>query len=469
MNITQENIDDLNAKVTIKVEPSDYEPSVKSVLDEHRKKMTLQGFRPGKVPFGVAKKMYGKAVLAEELNKILSEKLNTHIKDNEINIIGQPLAADIDDLKLDFNQTFEFNYELGIAPKFEVELSNADKFTKYSIKVDDDLVDKYVIDFQRRYGKSEEVDTVGEKDMIYGTLYELTKDGSRKEDGLHNHTTIAIDYVENKDAKKKLIGKKVNDVVKVEPAKLSKGEVDLSQMLGVPVSELSDVAKEFELVIESIHNIDPHPLNQELFDQVVGPGVAKTEKEFRDKIVLDLEKYLKGDSEKKLRRDIHDKLLERLKLKLPDDFLRRWLLEQGSQNPEKPISQEDIDREYDDYSRMLKVQLIESKIAEKNDIKVEYQDVVDRVKANIKAQFASFGQGEVEDSMLDQFAQNFLQKEDEVRKTYEQLFDERMNDFYIKTVKLQEKEVTFDEFVKLASSKSGKGKFMDQVSNLLKF
>jgi len=469
MNITQENIDELNAKVIIEIEPSDYENSVKSILDGHRKKMTLQGFRPGKVPFGVAKKMYGKSVLAEELNRILSEKLNSHIKDNELNIIGQPLPEDIEELELDFNKTFEFKYQLGIAPSFEVDLSMKDKFNSYKIVVDDELVDKYVKDFQKRYGKSTEVEKVGPEDLIYGTIHELGKDGKRKEGGHHNHTTIAIDYLDNKDAKKKLIGLEKGVTTKIEPAKLAKGDVDLSQMLGVPVSELESVAKEYELTIDSISNIELHELNTELFDKVVGQGSAKTVEEFRTKISQDLENYLKGDSEKKLRRDIHDKLLERQKLTLPDEFIKRWLLEQGAQNPEKPITQEDIDREYSDYSRMLKIQLIESQIAKQNDIKIEFTDIQDRVKSNIKAQFASFGQGEVEDSMLDQFAQNFLQKEEEVRKVYDQLMDERISEYYKNTVKLQEKEVTFDEFVKLASTKAGKGKFMDQVSNLLKF
>ncbi len=468
MDIKQENIDELNAKVTITIEPKDYEPAVRTVLDNHRKKMTLQGFRPGKVPFGVAKKMYGKAVLAEELNRILSDNLNKHIQENEINIIGQPLPEDIEELQLDFDKTFEFNYELGIAPSFEVDLSIKDKFNKYKIKVDNELIDKYVKDFQRRYGTSTEAEVVSDTDMVYGSLYELEK-GARKEGGLHNHTTIALDYVDNKDAKKKLIGKATGDTVKIEPAKFAKGDVDLSQMLGIPVSQLDEIGKEFDLVIESIHNIDMAPLDSELFDRVLGPGVATTEQEFRDKIALDLEKYLVGDSEKKLRRDIHDKLLEKLKLQLPDEFIKRWLLEQGARSEEHPITAEDVEREYDDYSRSLKVQLIEGQIAKQNEIKVEFQDIQNRVKENIKAQFASFGQGEVGDDMLDQFAQNFLQKEEEVRKVYDQLMDERLNEFYQSNVKLQEKEVTFDEFVKLASSKAGKGKFMDQVSNLLKF
>ncbi|MEQ9188175.1 MAG: trigger factor [Cryomorphaceae bacterium] len=469
MNIKQENIDELNAKVTITIEPVDYEPAVKTVLDNHRKKMTLQGFRPGKVPFGVAKKMYGKAVLAEELNRILSEKLNAHIRENEINIIGQPLPEDIEELVLDFSKTFEFNYELGIAPEFQVDLSVKDKFNKYKIKVDDGLIEKYLKDFQRRHGNSTESEVVGDTDLIYGSLYELSKDGKRKEGGHHNHTTVAMDYLENKDAKKKLIGKKKGDTVKVEPAKLAKGDVDLSQMLGLPVSELGQVGKEFELVIESIDNIELAPLNKELFEKVLGPGGAATEQEFRDKIALDLEKYLEGDSEKKLRRDIHDKLLERLKLELPDEFIKRWLLEQGSTNEEKPISQADIDREYHEYSRMLKIQLIEGQIAKQHELKVELPDIQARVKENIKAQFASFGQSEVAEEMLDQFAQNFLQKEEEVRKVYDQLMEEKLSAFYNEIVKLQEKEVTFDEFVKLASNKAGKGKFMDQVSNLLKF
>lgn len=304
--------------------------------------------------------------------------------------------------------------------------------------------------------------------MIYGTFYECDKNGEKKEGGVHNHSTVVIEYVENKDAQKKLIGLKVDDTLLVEPAKLAKGEADQSAMLGVAVSELDNFPKKWLLKIDSIHRIDPHPLNQELFDQVVGPGAVSTEEEFRSKISEDLAKHLTSDSDKKLRRDISDKLMERLKLELPDAFLKRWLVQSGA-NSEKPITEEDVMREYDEYSRHIKLQLIESQIAKDNDIKVEFPEIQDRVKANIKAQFASFGQQEMDEKMLDQFAQNFLQKEEEVRKVYDQLLDEKLMKFYKDTVKLVEKEVSFDEFVKLASTKSGKGNFMDQVSNLLKF
>ena len=416
MDIKQENIDDLNAQVTIKIEPADYEKSVKSVLDNHRKQMTLQGFRPGKVPFGVAKKMYGKAVLAEELNKLLSENLNSHIKENELNILGQPIPKDQEELQLDFEKTFEFSYELGLAPNFEVSINDKDKFTKYKIIVDDELLNKYVVDFQRRHGQSEEVQFVGDTDMIYGTLFECDKSGTRKEGGVHNHTTIAVEYVDDKASKDKLVGLKVQETLVVEPAKLCKGDADLSAMIGVPVNQLSDLSKHFELRVDSIHKIDPHEINQELFDKVFNPGAVSTEEEFRLKITDDLTKYLEGDSDKKLRRDIQDKLIDKLKLELPDEFLKRWLLESGSQNPEKPITQADIDKEYDDYSRMLRTQLIESEIAKSNEIKVEFTDIEARVKESIKAQFQSFGQPEVDDEMLNQFAQNFLQKEEEVQK-----------------------------------------------------
>ena len=205
-----------------------------------------------------------------------------------------------------------------------------------------------------------------------------------------------------------------------------------------------------------------------MFDQVLGPGAASTEEEFRSKISTDLEKQLANDSDKKLRRDISEKLMERLALQLPDEFLKKWLLMNG-QNAEKPVSQEDIDREYGDYSRYMQLQIIESKLAKNNEIKVDFPEIQDRVKSNIKAQFASFGQQEMDDKMLDQFAQNFLQKEEEVRKLYDQILDEKLMAFYQENVKLQEKEVSFDEFVKLASTKQGKGNFLDQVSNLLKF
>ena len=160
---------------------------------------------------------------------------------------------------------------------------------------------------------------------------------------------------------------------------------------------------------------------------------------------------------------------EKLKLNLPDEFLKRWLLDSGAQNPEKPITAEDIEREYDEYSRYLKVQLIENKLATDNEVKVEPQEIQDHIKSQVRAQFASFGQGEVADDMIDQFAQNYLQNQEEVRKVYDLLLEQKMMEFYKNTVKVQEKEVSFDEFAKLASNKPGKGKFMDQISNLLKF
>lgn len=468
MNIIQEDIDSLNARVSIEIGPEDYEKPVNEVIDSYRKKMTLQGFRKGKVPFGVAKKMYGKSVLAEELNKILSEQLNAHIKNNELDILGQPLPEEMEELSLDFNQKYKFSYDLGLAPKFTVDLTAKDKVTKYNILVDDDLVEKYVRDFQRRFGQSEEVEVSTIKDMIYGTFYEVDKAGKRVDGGVHNHSTVVIEYVENKDARNKLIGVKVGDVLLTEPSKLSKGDADLSAMLALPVSEISKYPKQWELKVDSIHRIDAHPLDKELFDKVLGPDKASTEVEFRAKISDDLKKHLVTDSEKKLRRDISDILLDKLKLELPDQFLKRWLLQNG-QNAEKPISQKDIEREYDDYSRFLKLQIIESKLAKDNNLKVDYPEILERVKANIKAQFASFGQQEVAEDMLNQFAQNFLQKEEEVRKVYDQILDEKLLSFYKETVKIQEKEVSFDEFVKLASAKPGKGNFIDQVSNLLKF
>lgn len=468
MNITQENPDDLNAIVTIEIQPEDYSEEVQKVLDRYRKQMNLQGFRPGKVPFSVAKKMYGKAVLAEELNKLLSEQLQKHITDNELRLLGQPLPKDQEQMDLELEQSFKFEYELGLSPSFEVGLSQKDKFNRYKIKVDENLLEKYLRDFQQRNGDSHEVEVSSEKDMIYGIFRELDKDGKVKEGGVHNHSTVVIEYVENKDAKKSLIGHKPGDKLVVDPSKLSKGDADLAAMLGVPASQLDEIGKKFELEIDSIHHVHPHELNQELFDKVLGPGAVSNLEEFKERVREDLQKHLSADSDKKLRRDIQEFLLEKLKLELPDEFLKRWLLESGSNNEEKKITQEDINREYDDYSRYLKGQLIESKIAEENDIKVTQEELQNEARESIRKQFQAYGQQEIPDELLNNFVQNFLQNEEQVRNLYDQLLDEKLMKFYKETVKLQEKEVSFDEFVKLASSKPGKGKFMDQISNLLK-
>lgn len=467
MNITQENPDTLNAIITIAIEPADYNDAVKKVLDNHRKQAKMQGFRPGKVPFSVVKKMYGKSVLADELNKILSEQLQNHIKENELRLLGQPLPRDMEQMELELEKSFTFQYDLGLAPQFDVNLTDKDKFPYLAIKVDDELLQKYFRDFQRRYGDSHEVEVVSEKDMIYGTFRELDKAGERKEGGVSNHSTVVVEYVENKDARQKLIGLKKGELVTVEPSKLSKGDADLSAMLGVPAGDLDELSKKFELEIESIHHVHPHELNTELFDKVLGSGAAKDEEEFKTKVAEDLTKHLKADSDKKLKRDITDFLLEKLKLELPDEFLKRWLVEANS-NEEKQVTAEEIERDYDEYSRYLKGQLIESKIAEENDIKVEFPEIEAAAKVNIRKQFESYGQQELPDDMLNNFAQNFLQNEEQVRKLYDQLLEDKLMTFYRNTVKLQEKEVTFDEFVKLASSKPGKGKLIDQISNLLK-
>lgn len=467
MNLVQENIDELNARVLIKINPEDYQQDVSKVLEDYRKKMTLQGFRPGKVPYSVAKKMFGKSVLAEQLNKMLSSNLDKHIKENNLQLLGQPLPAEDEKIDIELDHDFEFKFDMGMAPQFSVDLSK-EKFNRYKIAIDDELIKKYVVDFQRRFGKSEDVEAVSEKDMIYGSLHELDKENKHKENGIHNHTTIVVEYVENKDAKSKLIGRKVGDVITVEPSKLCKGQSDLSAMLGIPVSELDGAGKFFDLKIESIHNIDPHPLNQELFDRVLGPNVASNEEEFRAKIAADLEKYLNRDSDMKLMRDIQEKLLERLKLPLPDNFLKRWLVVSNAEGENK-ITSEDIEKNYDDYSRHIRLQLIEGKILKENKIQVEFVEIEERVKSGIREKFAAYGSSEIPDDLINQFAGRTLQNQDEVRKIYEQMVDEKLIAFFKETLKLAEKEVSFDEFVKLASAKPGKGGLMNQISNLLKF
>lgn len=451
----------------IAITAADYNEAVGKKLEEYRRKMNLQGFRPGKVPMGVAKKMFGKSVLAEELNKLLSEKLDEHIKQQQPRkLMGYPLPSSREQLNVELDQNFEFSYDLAFAPDFTIDLGQKDKFTWYKILADSKLVEKHVLDYQRRHGQSEEVEIATEADMIYGSLYELDKSGNRKTGGVHNHTTVAIGYVENKEARQKLMGAAKGTKFTVEPAKLCSNDADLSQMLNVPVYELADLNKHFELTVESIHRITLAELNSELFDKVLGPGAATTEAEFRERIAADLAKYFDTEADRKFYRDVTDRLLEKLKLELPDAFLQRWLVVQSSEG-EKPITAEEVAKDYDDYARYMRVSLIESKISAEQHLHISLEEVKEFYMTNLKQRFGGL-ENLSADNFFERMVEHQMKNEHEVNETARMLLERKLITYYKNVVKLTEKEVSFDEFVKLANEKSSKTGLISQITNFLK-
>jgi len=453
MDIKQENIDDLNAIVKIKISPEDYQNQYEASLKKYKSQMNLPGFRPGKIPTGVVKKKYGKSILAEEINRILSDSLHNHIQKNELQVLGNPMPKDeekIQEADWDNPGDFEFSYEVGLAPSFDLKVSEKDKYKYYTVKVDNQLIDKQIDDLRRRYGKLENVEESAEKDMLFGAFAQLDDKGEVLEGGIVNSSTVSIEFVEDKKTRKKLVGLKAGDQLKLDPKNVSKGEEDMATMLGVPKEELVGLKSDFQFTLNEVKRIELAELNQELFDQLFGKDNVKSEEEFKTKIASDLSTMFKSDSDRLFKRDLTDKLLGKLKLSLPDEFLKRWILASN----EGGLTQEQIDNEYEGYSKGLKWQLVENKIIKDHDIKVEKEEVLGQAKQMISQQYAQYGIPNPNEDELTSAADSILKNQEEAKRIYDMLYDTKIIEFFKNKTKLDTKELSYDDFVKHASKES---------------
>ncbi len=451
MEVVEEKIDDLNAVLTIKVNPEDYKEKYENGLKMARKSVNIPGFRPGHVPMGMIKKKYGASILAEEMNKLINESLHKHITDNNLDVLGNPLPKE-DDKGGDWDNPgdFEFNYEIGLAPSFDLKLSSKNKFNYYLIKPDGEMIDKEVENMRRRYGALEPVDTCEGEEMLLGQFVELDENGKPKEGGIMHTSSISVEFLDSDDAKKMFKGKKVGDSIELNPEDVSKGDADKAAMLGIKQDELAGISDKFSYTITEIKRMKLAEMNQEFFDKIFGEGVVSSEKELREKISADLSNMFRNDSDKMLRRDVSEKLVEDLKLPLPDTFLKRWI----KASNEKPVTDEQIEEEYEAYSNGLRWQLIENRLIKDNDLKVEHEEVMHYTKGLIANNFAQYGMPVPEDAELTKNAESVLQNQDEARRVYQNLYDAKVLEYLKNTVKLNEKEVSYDEFVKLASKEA---------------
>lgn len=451
MNITKEKVDDLNAIIKVQLNQADYQDKVDAILIGHRKKANVPGFRKGHVPMGMIKKQIGTSVLVDEINKILSESLHKFITDQNLNLLGNPLPKLDEQKKVDWDtqKDFEFNYDIGIAPEFDVDLGSKLKVDYYKIKVADKDIDKYIADVAKRYGKMINPDVAEADDMLYGKFEELDGLGNVKENGISHSSVIIIKAVTDKKLQQRLVGAKVKDILEVNPKTISENPSDQAAALGVDVAVLSTIISKFNFTVEKVNRVIPAELNQELFDKVYGPNIVKDIAGFRIKVAEELGKGLSTDADRKLKADIQDKLIEKLKLKLPNEFLKRWIVASN----EKPISAEQIEEEYDQYAKGLKWQLIENKIIKKNDIKVTSEEVVAYTKELLVQQMAGMGLPQNNDEELTETANRVLQNEEEARNLYMMMYDNKLMNLYKSSIKLKEKEISYDDFIKIAYNK----------------
>jgi trigger factor len=447
MNITKENIDDLNAVLKVEVKEADYAGNVNEFLKKQQKTAQMQGFRPGKVPFGVIKKKHGLSAKIEEIQKVINRTMYRFIDSEKLNVLGQPLPKDngagIDWLT---GKDFSIDYEVGLAPTFEVKFSARKKFTSYDIQPDENLIDKYIEEITMRYGAVGTADVVEEKDVIISDLVEL-ENGAPKEGGLVKLGNVAFERL-SATVKKQLLGAKVEDTITLNVKEIYVDITEAAKLMDVEATVLAAAGDEYSLKVVSISRMQAAEVNQELFDKVYGEGTVKSVDEFRTKLADEAKGMLGGQSKSKLRNDIVEYLLETTKFDLPDNFLKKFMVATSKE----PTTFEAIDAEYDNYKNTLRWQLIENQLVSDNDIKIAPGDVREKAKEMIKANFAQFGQ-EVSDADLGNYADNVLAKGEEKKKIEDGLYSDKISEVIESKCKVESKEVSYDEFVKISEKK----------------
>ncbi len=443
MNITKHDIDSLNAEITISVNPSDYESRVNEGIKKVQRQANMPGFRPGKVPAGLIKKQYGTQIMVDEINKLLNDTIYKYIQENNIEILGNPLPKDQTSVDFDKQTDFEFVYQLGLAPDFKVSLDNSNTFTYKTVKVDDELVEKYVKDVRRNYGKPVSPEVSGEKDVVFVDINELDETGAIKPGGIFKSTSVSYERTKNETAKAKLLGLKREDKVVISVNDLYETALDKSVSLGIDKEVAENTNCNLQLTVKNISRLEDADLNQELFDKVYGPGKVNSEEEFKNKIREELALMFSADSERFLKAEVESKMVEKLSLKLPDNFLKRWLAVAN----EKPITEEEIEKDYDNYSKAMQWRLIENKIIKDNNLTVTAEEAKDEAKAFIKSEYARYGQVPTEED-LEKISNDLLSREKDSQRIFENLYSKKVLSLIKEKCTLQTKEVSYDDFFK---------------------
>ena len=448
MNISKQNIDSLNAILKIELSLTDYQERVDAVLADYRKTADMPGFRKGKVPMGVVKKRYGIPVKVEEINKIISDSLTKYIIDEKLDILGNPLPKEAEQIDWEHQEDFVFEYELGLSPSFELKISKKNKIDYYNIKADDVMIDRYEEDIAKRYGKMSSPDKVQEKDLVYGTFQELDAEGLAVEGGVTNQASVSLDAVKIKKLKNEFIGSEKGTVIILDPKKAFENDTDAAAMLNIAKEAYTDLKANFSFTIDNISRMQPAELNTELFDKVYGEGVVKNEKEFRVKIATEAEQMFVGDADRKFQNDAVDFLLETTSFDLPEGFLKRWMQTVS----EKPITLDEIEKDFEGYKKSLKWQIIENKIAKENNLSVTKEEAVAETKKLIRAQMAQYGQVSPEEEQLEKYAHQVLTNKEEEKNIYDRIFASKLTVFFKSVFKINEKEISYENFIKLAQS-----------------
>ena len=449
MNVSFQNIDKVSGMLTVKIEKSDYQEKVEKALKSMRQKAQMPGFRKGMVPMGVIKKMYYKSVLAEEVNKILSDTVYNYIHENNLSILGEPLPNQDKQPAIDFDtmDEFEFLFDIALAPEFNVTVDASDKVDYYTIEVTDEMLKTQVDSYAQRKGKHEKVDSYQDNDMLKGLMAEMDENGNTKEGGIQVEGAVLMpSYMKNDEQKAVFATAKINDVLVFNPAvAYDNNESEIASLLHIEKEAAAAVKSNFSFQVEEITRYVPSELNQELFDEVFGEGVVKSEEEFVAKVKENLQEQLMPNSDYKFMVDMRQHLTEKVgAVEYPEALLKRIML---LNNQEK--GEEFVNENFADSIKELTWHLIKEKLVKANDIKVEQPEVLEMAKNAVKMQFAQYGMMNIPEDVLSNYAAESLKKKEQVEALVGRIVDSKLAQALKAQVTLEPKTVTLDEFNKM--------------------
>jgi trigger factor len=447
MNITRENIDDLNAVLTVKIDKPDYEDKVETVLKDYRKKANIKGFRPGMVPIGLIKKMYGRAVQIDEINKVVTENVQKYLTDEKIEILGDPLPKMDEQDKIDFDtqEAFKFSFEIGLTPVIDVKLSKKNKVNQYEIIIDDKMKKDYVENYTRRYGDLRKAEVTEEKDVIKGKIEALDDNGNILTDGISvDETSLGIDIIKDKKIKKLFIGKRLGDTIDFDIKKAYPNDTEIAGILHKKKEEVAETGNNFRFTINDISRFFPAELGKELFDKIYGEGVVNSEEEFMKKMEEEITTNLKRESEFKLMIDIKALASEKTEFQLPEEFLKKWLLRINEKT-----TPEQVEKEFDSFKKDLKWQLIRNKVARDNDVKISEEELLKEAASITRYQFQQYGLFYATEDQINNYAKETLKREEDAKRIADKILEEKVILLMKELVKLEDKSVTIEEFNKL--------------------
>ena len=449
MKISFENPDKVNGLLTITVEEADYQASVEKTLKDYRKKANYPGFRPGMVPMGLIKKQYGASAKMDAINKLIGEQIYKYMQDNKIQMLGEPLPSEKQEAQdLEKSAPYTFAFDIAVAPEFKIELNGHNKIDHYTIIVDDALIDRQVEMFTSRNGTYEKAESYEDNDMLKGDLRELDEKGNTKEDGITvEAASILPNYIKDEAQKALFNGAKLGDIITLNVSKAFENEAEIASLLKVERDRVKDIKSDFSYQITDIQRYKKHPVDQELFDSLFGKDTVKSEKEFREKIAEGLKEQLAVDADYKFILDVRAYCEKKVgKLEFPDALLKRMML-----NNNKDKGEEFVEKNYEQSIKELTWHLIKEQLVADNQIKVNDEDVLNAAKETARVQFAQYGMNNVPDEYVENYAKEILKKRENVDGLVDRAVDIKLTDALKKVVKLNEKEISLDDFNKMMS------------------